>query len=84
MKERLLASAILSVAAISAHGQEDLIDATEPIIADQPAPFQTSSDSLPWYERDRIFGRHQDMLDSGISPFLFFDSITAANVGGWS
>ncbi|WP_372796335.1 carbohydrate porin [Pontiella sp.] len=35
-----------------------------------------------WYEQDRLFNRHEDMEESGISPFLYFDSIYAANVDG--
>ncbi|MDF7808653.1 carbohydrate porin [Pontiellaceae bacterium B12219] len=36
----------------------------------------------PWYEEDRLFPRYESMVDSGIMPFLYFDSIYAANVDG--
>ncbi|MDF7799473.1 carbohydrate porin [Pontiellaceae bacterium B1224] len=38
--------------------------------------------SKPWHEEDRLFPRYESMVDSGIMPFLYFDSIYAANVDG--
>ncbi|WP_372806319.1 carbohydrate porin [Pontiella sp.] len=35
-----------------------------------------------WYEEDRLFSRHESMEESGISPFLYIDTIYAANVDG--
>ncbi|MDZ8118333.1 carbohydrate porin [Pontiella agarivorans] len=35
-----------------------------------------------WYQEDRLFDRYESMEASGISPFLYFDSIYAANVDG--
>ncbi|MDF7825356.1 carbohydrate porin [Pontiellaceae bacterium B12227] len=42
----------------------------------------TTSTSKAWYEEARLFSRHDSMEESGISPFLYFDSIYAANVDG--
>ncbi|MGJ8724769.1 MAG: carbohydrate porin [Roseibacillus sp.] len=81
-KQELVPVVFFAATALTLQGDVELNDATEPIIADQPTPFVSDPDSLPWYESDRLFGRNQSMLDSGISPFLFWDSITAANVSG--
>ena len=35
-----------------------------------------------WYESPQLLGRHESMEKSGISPFLYFDSIAAASVEG--
>ncbi|QBG48036.1 carbohydrate porin [Verrucomicrobia bacterium S94] len=35
-----------------------------------------------WYEEERLFSRHESMEEAGIFPFLYFDSIYAANVDG--
>lgn len=35
-----------------------------------------------WYERARLLGTHDTLEQAGISPFLYYDSIAAANVEG--
>jgi carbohydrate-selective porin OprB len=43
---------------------------------------EDAATSKVWYEQDRLFSRHENMVESGISPFLYIDTIYAANVDG--
>ncbi len=96
MKRQLLATAVISAAAISANGQDGIADppatSAQETAALQKEYYEGGSEtratsakgsaSLPWYERDHLLGRHESMIKAGISPFLYFDAIGAANVDG--
>ena len=74
MNKRILATAVISAVAFSANGQEGVVE--------PPTPFQESPPSEAWYERERLIDTNDSLEDSGISPFLYFDSIAAASVDG--
>lgn len=93
MKRQLLATTVISAAALSANGQADPPSGSAQEAAalekqyyeggsDPQATSAKQTGLLPWYERDRLFGRHAGMENAGISPFLYFDSIVAGNVDG--
>lgn len=48
-------------------------------LAEEPA---VESTPKPWYEEARLFDARASLEESGISPFLYFDSIYGANVSG--
>ncbi len=74
MKRKIFATAIASVFAFSANGQEGIVD--------PPAPFEESPPTLSLHESERLLGTHDTLEESGISPFLYYDSIAAASVDG--
>ncbi|MDF1824008.1 MAG: carbohydrate porin [Verrucomicrobiales bacterium] len=74
MNKTFLTATALSAVAFLARGEAGVIDLL--------APIKGNHDTSSWYERERLLGSHDTLEESGISPFLYFDSIAAASVDG--
>eukprot|EP00903_Cladosiphon_okamuranus_P003526 g3524.t1 len=84
MKTKILATALASAGVISANGQ-DIDPATQPPANSALVTANTIEDdafNAGDYLTGDWGGRRTELINSGITPFLYYDSIFAGNVSG--